>query len=180
MPSSPPDSRPDGAARRLAGVDRLVRAAALWGGGAALLALMLLMVLDVALRYGISAPLYGAHDLAKLLLLGMVALALGYSARTGGQVAVELGGRLMGPVLTRCSAVGTRILALAMLLVTAAQLVRNAFDAGRFGESSLALGIPFAPFYLLLALGMLFYALALAAEIPLLLRGRSIAPDVAP
>jgi TRAP-type C4-dicarboxylate transport system permease small subunit len=171
--------RSDPLALFLAKVDRLARGIALWGGGAALLGLMALMVLDVGLRYGFNAPLFGAHDVAKLLLLSMVALAVGYSARTGGQVAVEFFGQFLGPRFIRWSGVAMRFLALAMLIVMALQLGRSALNAGRFGESSMALGIPFAPFYALLALGMLLYALVLAAEIPMLLSGRSVAPDVA-
>ncbi len=177
MPLSNREIRSDPLARFLARVDCLARGVALWGGGAALLGLMALMVLDVGLRYGLNAPLFGAHDVAKLLLLAMVALSVGYSARTGGQVAVEFFGQLMGARLIRCSEVAMRLLALATLIVLAAQLGRSALNASRFGERSMALGIPFAPFYALLALGMLLYALVLVAEIPLLLRGRSIAPN---
>jgi TRAP-type C4-dicarboxylate transport system permease small subunit len=155
------------------GVERLVRGVALWGGGLTLLGLVGLTVADVVLRYGFNAPLFGARDVAKLMLLAMVALSTAYSARTGGQVAIELFGRLMGARLLRASEVLVRAAGILMLVVLAWRLWINGMNAGRFGEASMALGIPFKAFYWLLAVGMLLYALVLAVEIPVFLRGRA-------
>jgi TRAP-type C4-dicarboxylate transport system permease small subunit len=166
LPNSPPGCG-------LAGVEALVRGVALWGGGLTLLGLVGLTVADVVLRYGFNAPLFGARDVAKLLLLAMVALSTAYSARTGGQVAIELFGSFMGPRMRGASEVCVRAAGIAMLLALAWRLGVNGASAGRFGEASLALGIPFKAFYWLLAFGMLLYALVLAVEIPVFLRGRA-------
>lgn len=158
--------------RGLLRVERLVRGVALWGGGAMLLSLVGLTALDVVRRYFFNAPIYGARDVAQLMLLAMVALSTAYSARTGGQVAIEVFGSFMGPRVTRWTEALVRAAGLAMLLVLAWRLGVNGADAGRFGEASLALGIPYKGFYWLLAFGMLLYALVLALEIPIFLRGR--------
>lgn len=158
--------------RLIGGIDRLVRGAALWGGGAMLLGLMGLTVVDVTLRYLFNAPLYGARDAGKLMLLVMVALSVGYSARTGGQVVIEFFSRRMGPRLAACSEAGARIAVVAMLAVLSRQLWLSGQSAARFGEASLALGIPFGPFYTLLALGMLLYAAVVVVELVLIARGR--------
>jgi len=153
-------------------VDRTVRNVALWGGGAMLLGLMGLTVVDVTLRYLFNAPLYGARDVGKLMLLALVALSVAYSARTGGQVVIEFFSHWMGPRLAAFSEAGARIATIVMLTILSWQLWLCGGSAAIFGEASMALGIPFGPFYSLLAIGMLLYAVVLAAELLLILRGR--------
>jgi TRAP-type C4-dicarboxylate transport system permease small subunit len=155
-------------------LDRIVRTIALWGGGSLLLALMALTVLDVVRRYGFNAPIYGARDVAKLMLLCLVALSVAYSARTGGQVAIEIFGQRLAPPLRRVFAITVRLIAIAMLTLLTLQLIDSGINAGRFGEASLALLLPFAPFYTILALGMGLYALALVVEVALLWSGEDL------
>lgn len=149
-------------------LDRLVRTVALWGGGGSLIGLMALTVLEVVRRYGFNAPIYGARDVAKLMLLCLIAASIAYSARTGGQVAIELCVRRLDPVLRRRLSIGVRLAAVPMLGILAWQLVDSGINARRFGEASLALQLPFAPFYTILAVGMALYALVLVVEILLL------------
>lgn len=155
-------------------LDQIVRTITLWGGGSLLLALMALTVLDVVRRYGFNAPIYGARDVAKLMLLCLVALSVAYSARTGGQVAIELFSQRLAPALRRILAIAVRLLAIPMLVVLTWQLIDSGINAGRFGEASLALLLPFAPFYTILALGMGLYALVLVVEVGLLWRGEAL------
>lgn len=158
--------------RFLQWLDRTVRAVALWGGGLMLVGLMGLTVVDVALRYLFDSPVFGARDAAKLMLLILVAFSVAYSARTGGQISIEVFSRMMGPRVLRWTEVFVRFVAAAMLLVLTWRLWQSGRNAGRFGEASLALQIPFKPFYFILAVGMLLYAAVLLAEIPLYIRGR--------
>jgi TRAP-type transport system small permease protein len=155
-------------------LDHIVRTIALWGGGSLLLALMALTVLDVVRRYGFNAPIYGARDVAKLMLLCLVALSVAYSARTGGQVAIELFSQRLAPPLRRNLAIAVRLTAIPMLALLTWQLIDSGINAGRFGEASLALLLPFAPFYAILALGMGLYALALVVEVGLLWCGEDL------
>ncbi|MDF1592711.1 MAG: TRAP transporter small permease [Desulfobacterales bacterium] len=163
----------DSTNRCLDRLDRIVRSTALWGGGLMLVGLMGLTVVDVILRYLFNAPIYGARDVAKLILLVMVALSVAYSARTGGQISIEVFSAMMGPRLLRWIEVLVRFVATAMLLVLTWRLWHSGQNAGRFGEASLALQIPFKPFYFILAVGMLLYAAVLIAEIPLYWRNRT-------
>jgi TRAP-type C4-dicarboxylate transport system permease small subunit len=139
-----------------------------------LLGLTGLTVVDVGLRYVFNSPIFGARDVAKLILLVCVALSIAYSARTGGQVAIEVFTSLMGPRITRWTEVFVRLAAVAMLVILTWRLWISGLNAGRFGEASLALQIPYTPFYFILSIGMLLYALVLIVEIPLFLRGRSV------
>ena len=173
-------SSPESSAKRvgkLALFDLAVKKIALWGGGTMLLGLILLTVGDVVLRYFFNAPLSGARDIAKLMLLTMVALSPAYSARTGGQVAIEVFSGFLGPRLLRWIDIAVRLGAATMLCILSWRLVLGGLNASRFGEASLTLAIPFAPFYFLFAFGMLLYAVVLAVEITLLLRGRTLDPQ---
>ena len=160
----------------LASFDSTIKAVALWGGGAMLLGLIFLTVGDVVLRYCFNAPLFGARDIAKLMLLSMVAIATAYSARTGGQVAIEVFSSFLGPRWLRRIEIAVRLGVTAMLAVLSWRLTISGMAAARFGEASLSLKIPFAPFYYLFAFGMLLYAVVLVVEITLLLRGHSLDP----
>jgi len=159
--------------RRLDRLDRVVRTVALWGGGLMLVGLMGLTVVDVVMRYIFNSPVFGARDAAKLILLILVALSVAYSARTGGQISIEVFNRMMGPRLLRWAEVFVRFVATAMLLVLTWRLWHSGQYAGKFGEASLALQIPFKPFYFILAVGMFLYAVVLIAEIPLYWRSRT-------
>ncbi|MEW6670922.1 MAG: TRAP transporter small permease [Thermodesulfobacteriota bacterium] len=159
-------------------LDRVVRATALWGGGLMLVGLMGLTVVDVVLRYLFNSPIYGARDVAKLVLLVMVALSVAYSARTGGQISIEVFSSMMGARLLRWIEVFVRCVAIGMLTVLTWRLWYSGQNAGKFGEASMALQIPYRPFYFILAVGMLLYAAVLIAEVPLYLRNRTT--DLAP
>jgi TRAP-type transport system small permease protein len=156
--------------------DKTIKAVALWGGGTMLLGLIFLTVGDVVLRYCFNAPLFGARDIAKLMLLIMVALSTAYSARTGGQVAIEVFSSFLGPGWLRRIDIAVRLGATAMLAVLSWRLTVSGMSAARFGEASLSLKIPFAPFYYLFACGMLLYAAVLLVEITLLMRGHILDP----
>jgi len=173
VPPSTGQSNTDsgGGKRQLPAFDRLVRTVALWGGGLALFALIGLIVADVVLRYFCNAPIYGARDLGKLLLLTIIALSTAYSAQSGGQVAIEAFSGFLGPRSRRALDLGVRGGATAMLALLSWRLAVSGLSAGRYGETSLTLGISYAPFYFLLAAGMVLYGLVLVVEIVRLLRG---------
>jgi len=154
-------------------VDRIVGFVALWGGGLMIVSLMGITVIDVTLRYFFSSPIFGARDVSKLIMLTIVALSVAYSARTGGQVSVELFAGMMAPRVARWTEVFVRLIAIGMLIILTWRLWLSGLNASEFGEASLALEIPFKPFYFILSLGMLLYAVVLIAEIPLFLRGRT-------
>jgi hypothetical protein len=91
-----------------------------------------------------------------------------YSARTGGRVAIELFTQRLAPPLRRRLAIGVRLLAIPMLTLLGWQLIDSGINARRFGEASLALQLPYAPFYAILAAGMALCAMVLVVEILLL------------
>jgi len=78
-------------------IDRVVRAVALYCGGAVLAALMTVILIDVVGRYVFNSPLYGSLDLAVVLLVLIVSCAIGYGGRTGAHVTADMVTTLVGP-----------------------------------------------------------------------------------
>lgn len=163
-----------GGERLLAWLDPVVRFIALWCGGALVACLMGLTVLDVFLRYVFNAPIFGAWDVSKLMLLMAFALSVAYSARTGGQVSVELLEGLVPPRVLRATEILVRVLGAIMLALLAWRLAAAGLTAAEYGEASAALTIPFGPFYFILAFGMALYTLVLVAEVGVLLGGNEL------
>ncbi len=144
-------------------IDRLARGLAL-AAGAVLVALVLLTVADVGLRYLFDAPIFGAHDVTELGLVLVVFGAMAFCGRSGGHVAVDVMGRWMGPRLSRWADALVAALAAATFAVLAWRAAVSAFEAAALGESSNLLSIPYAPFYGVIALGAVLYALVLLAD----------------
>ena len=163
-------------------VDRAVRPVALYAGGAAVVGLAALTVVAVVCRYVFNAPIFGADDFNQILLVLTVAFSVGYSGRTGGQVAVEILGIVTGPDLTRWTDIAVKAAGCAMMAVLAWKLVESGLNAARYGETTLSLELTLQPLFWALAFGMALYGLVLAAETASLIRGRDpgrVADDAA-
>ena len=166
-----------GANRALAFVDRAVRLIALYAGGVAVAGLAALIVVAVVFRYVFNSPIFGADDFNQMLLVFTVAFSVGYSGRTGGQVAVEILGIVSGPTLTRWTDIVVKAAGCAMTAVLVWMLVESGNNAARYGETTLSLEITLQPFFWTLAFGMALYGLVLFAETAALISGRD--PDEA-
>ncbi|MDA0240591.1 MAG: TRAP transporter small permease [Proteobacteria bacterium] len=146
-------------------LERWVSRAALWVGGTFVIVMMLLTVTDVTLRYVFNAPIIGARDYNSLALLIVVTFSVAYSARTGGQVAVEIFDNAFPPTVDFALRMLMHIAGAVMLVNLIYHLIIAGTEATLLGESTQELGINFEPFYYILALGMAFYVLILLAEI---------------
>lgn len=153
-------------------VDRAVRPVALYAGGTAVVGLALLTVVAVVFRYVFNAPIFGADDFNQILLVLTVAFAVGYSGRSGGQVAVEILGIVSGPTLTRWTDIVVKAAGCAMMGVLVWMLVENGINAAKYGETTLSLELTLQPLFWALAFGMALYGLVLLAETIALIRGR--------
>jgi TRAP-type C4-dicarboxylate transport system permease small subunit len=154
-------------------VDRVVRAVALYCGGAVLAALMAVIIVDVAGRYVFNAPLYGSLDLAVVLLVLAVSCAIGYGGRTG---AADMVTTLVGPKFEWISGVCIKVLAGGVTAIWSWRLFVTGQTAARLGESTQLLNIPFAPVYAALAIGVGLYAMVLIVEAVVLAVKREVPP----
>jgi TRAP-type C4-dicarboxylate transport system permease small subunit len=154
----------------LAIVDRVVQAVALYCGGVVLTALMVMIITDVTGRYLFNAPLSGSLDLAVVLLVLIVACAIGYGGRTGAHVTADMVTTVVGPRFEWVSGMLIKGLAAAMTAVWAWRLWVTGTTAGRLGESTQLLNIPFEPIYKALGVGIGLYSAVLVAEALVLAR----------
>jgi TRAP-type transport system small permease protein len=151
-------------------IDRVTRIVALYCGGIVLAALMTVIIVDVTGRYLLNWPLFGALDLSTVLLVLVVACAIGYGGRTGAHVTADMVSTLVGPRFEFYSGVVIKIAATAIVSVWSWRLFVTGNVARRLGESTQLLNIPFEPVYKALSFGAGIYALVLAIETIVLIR----------
>jgi TRAP-type transport system small permease protein len=154
----------------LALIDKVVRAAALYCGGAVLAVLMTVIIVDVAGRYLFNAPLQGSLDLSIVLLVLAVSCAIGYGGRTGAHVTADMVTTVVGPRFEWISGIGIKALAAAVTALWSWRLFVTGSVAGRLGESTQLLNIPFEPVYKALAVGIGLYSAVLVVELIVLIR----------
>lgn len=155
-------------------IDGIVRTVALYCGGIVLASLMTVIIVDVTGRYVFNHPLFGALDLATVLLVLAVACAIGYGGRTGAHVTADMVTTLVGPRFELYSGIIIKIIAAAMVGLWSWRLFVTGSVARRLGESTQLLNIPFEPIYKALSVGAGLYALVLAAEAVVLIRNGSV------
>ena len=155
-------------------IDKLTRFVALYCGGIVLAALMSVIIIDVTGRYLLNWPLFGALDLTTVLLVLVVACAIGYGGRTGAHVTADMVTTLVGPRFEYYSLVAIKIVATVMVGIWSWRLFVTGSVARRLGESTQLLNIPFEPVYKALSFGAGLYALVLAIETIVLIRTRKV------
>ena len=144
-------------------LDRLVHLLAYYFGGMLLVVLVLVTNIDVTLRKSFEYfgnPLFnGANDLSRISLLLIVAVALGYGARTGGNVSVEILDSVLPKSVTRWVHFVIKLFTSGLLFVAAYKMAGAGIASIRYKETSYELNIPQEGFYYLYAAGIAIYAL---------------------
>lgn len=143
-----------------------------YGGGAALLALMGLILFDVLMRYVLRLPFLGGFEITELTMVLIVALGLPYCAATDGHVSVDV----LAPALDRPSLrwipVVLNLAGAALLAVMAWQAALYAIGSAERGEATNMLGIQIYPFQLVIAASAAVFAVVL-----LILAWRALRPS---
>lgn len=138
----------------------------LWGaylGSGMLVLLVLLVGIDVLLRYWFSMPIEGSQDLSELGLLSVVSCAMAYGAATDAHVSVDL---IQGNEKwqTFCHWV-VSVLSIAVLGALVWRSCYNAIDAWEYDDVTTQLRIPLWPFYLVFAAGFALHVLVLISQL---------------
>lgn len=167
--------------RVTSGVTGFLDAALTWvtlfAGGLTLAFMTLFSVWNVfVMRKALNRPIVGAEDLLILSLVVVVAIAIPFGARSGAHIEIEILESSMSRSFARWSLVFVKLLGLALMLVMARQLWVAGDSAMKFGETTQQLLISYRPFYYLLAVSALLYAVVLALDIVRLARGRDVTP----
>ena len=117
-------------------IDKIVRAVALYCGGAVLAVLMTVIIVDVTGRYAFNAPLNGSLDMSIVLLVLAVSCAIGYGGRTGAHVTADMVTTVVGPTFEWISGIGIKALAAGVTAIWSWRLFVTGTTAGRLGEST--------------------------------------------
>ena len=168
-----------GNAKLLDRFDRFLRGIALWIGGILIFLMVALTVSHVVGRYIFRSPIEGFVDLGQLMLVLVVASAIAYSGRTGGQISVELIDNLVSPAVLKVIEIFVRLAGFAIISVLTIRLYHDGPKAAENGEQTTSLGVSFEPFFYFLATGMALYGLVLIAEAISLFRNRNIGREQA-
>ena len=154
-------------------LDRVLIWAATIGGGAMLAFMMIFGTINVlVMRKALNAPIRGAEDLLLLSLVILVAIAIPFGGRVGAHIEIEVLESRMSPVFARWSAFLLRLVAGALMLLMARELVEAGRKAVEFGETTQQLLISYEPFYYLLSACVALYVLVLISDaVQLAVRG---------
>lgn len=122
--------------------------------GVALLLVALVVTVDVIMRWGLSQPIKGLFELSELAFAAIIALGFAHANGRRSHVTVDLTGNLVartsglqvlgGLLTTLCFAVYTWL------------LWQHAASKSAYGETTLVLGLPLAPFWYAVAVLMAF------------------------
>jgi TRAP-type C4-dicarboxylate transport system permease small subunit len=114
-------------------------------GALALLAMMLLTVLDVVCRYVLHAPLSGAGEATEILLALAVFAGLAPAALAGEHIRIDLLDPLIGPTGRLTQRVFGAVFAVAGCAFLAWRLWLRGAELAQYGDVSSHLGLPLAP-----------------------------------
>ncbi len=149
----------------LKALDKVLIWAALGVGGAMLIFMALFGTFNVlVMRKLMNAPVRGAEDLMILSLVILVAIAIPFGGRVGAHIEIEILESRMSPGFARWSLFVVRVVAGALMLLMAWELVAAGQKATKFGETTQQLLISYEPFYYLLAGCTALYVLVLIAD----------------
>lgn len=143
----------------------------------ALVAMMLIVVADVTLRFIFGIPVRGAYDMVSIALLVMVFFGIGPVIARQAEIAIDLLDHLLARPLLQAliliAAVGT----LATFLFLGWSMVGPARDAYRYGDRSLELGLPLWTLWFVAFVGLLGIVWSAGARIVALVRGGGERPE---
>jgi len=122
--------------------------------------LMLLTVVDVFLRYFFNAPITGATEISRLLMIIIVFPALGWAAIDRVHIRVDLVVSRIPPKLQAIFGSITFLFALVTYSIITWQSFLEATVVNR--QTSL-LHLSFTPFYWVMSVGLAIFCLAIAA-----------------
>ncbi len=150
-------SQESGGGRAIVLFDRAVRWLALTAG-IVLVGIVLLTVADVVLRKGFNSPIFGRQNISELALLVVIFLAMAYCGRNKGHVSVDLIGGMVPRRWLRYTDGLVDTIGAGVFLLLGWRAIEAAGQAAEMGRTSNLLAIPHWPFYLVIALGAVLYA----------------------
>ncbi|CAG1006713.1 MAG: TRAP transporter small permease [Rhizobiaceae bacterium] len=120
---------------------------------------------SVIMRYVFNAPILGSNEIIQLASVVLVMLAMPGAAQAGMHIRVDVFDQRIGAIGRLTGDVLTRAISVYLLGILAWRAWGKLLDAAEFGDATNMLRIPLWPFYGLLILGSVLYALVLAIQL---------------
>jgi len=156
-------SHPDWRGRAVDTFDRAVRWLAI-AGGVVLVLMVLLTVIDLVVGKLLNTSLFGRQNISELALVVVVFFAMGYCGRIKGHVSVDLISAVAGPRLLRLTDIIVSAVGAAVFVILAWRAVLAGRHAADNNAVSNLLEIPHWPFYIVIAVGSVLYAVVLILD----------------
>lgn len=132
---------------------------------AAMMAIMLVTVLDVFLRYVFNRPLLGTIEITEYLMVVLCFLAIAFCALDRGHVTVDLVVQGLKRTWQTFYEILGYLLCLVLYVPMTFIYIPEAIDVQRGGEESEILGIPASPFYVVVIIGCALVTIVLLIEL---------------
>jgi TRAP-type C4-dicarboxylate transport system permease small subunit len=144
----------------MAGRDRLhalierLQMAQLWLAMCALMAMMLVTVADVALRYLFNRPIQSSYDIVESALVVFVFHGMASVFLRRKHIAIDLIDSLVGPRIAMLLIRFSDVLAVVILIGFAWAMITPALQAYEYGDYKIQLGIPLYTLWIVALIGM--------------------------
>ena len=125
-----------------------------WTAGLCLAVMMMVTIADVALRAAFNRPVFGAFEAVELLLVCVVFLALPKVFLNNDHITVDVIDQVAPAKVARTLKAVAALLTLVFVALLSWNMIGPAFDAMRFGETTLDLKAPIWVFWLPMLLGL--------------------------
>ena len=130
----------------------------------ALAVLLVATFASVVMRYVFSAPILGGNEIVQLVSVALVMLAMPAAAQNDDHVRVVAFDSRLGRWGRFAADILSRVVSVYLLWLLTSRSWAKMWDAVEFGDATNMLSIPLWPFYGLLGLGALLYAIVLAIQ----------------
>lgn len=148
-----------------------------WIAGLALVVMMLVVVGDVFLRAVFNKPIQGAYDVVSISLLVMAMFGMAPVVARRGEILIDLIDSLLPPQALRVLALASALTGVFLFLFFGWAMIDPAMDAWRWGETSLELGIPKWPLWVVAFVGLAGIFWAYVLQLVATLRNAPEAPS---
>lgn len=149
-------------------LESIIRWVARLGGyiaAVAIVAMMMVTVVDVVLRFFFNSPLMGSIEISEYIMVVLSFLAMAYCAIEGGHVTVDLVVSLLKKKTQIAWDVFGYVSGLVLFIPMTLVFIPEAIEVYQMGDESEVLYIPAFPFYIVVIVGCAFISLVLAIEL---------------
>ncbi len=109
---------------------------------AALAVMMMMIVVDVFMRYTFNAPVAGAFDVVEICLVVAVFYSMGAAISGFHEIVIDLVDQVVSPRVVRLLCRTAGLLSAAILLFIFISMLQPAMQSYRYGEVRLELNVP--------------------------------------